>query len=45
MLAGVAVAAAVSFAVNALILKATVREEDEVVIPDTVTTGSAPATA
>jgi PTS system mannitol-specific IIC component len=45
MLAGVAVAAAVSFAVNALILKATVREEDEVVIPDTATTSSAPATA
>jgi PTS system mannitol-specific IIC component len=45
MLAGVAVAAAVSFAVNALILKVTVREEDEVVIPDTATTSSAPATA
>jgi PTS system mannitol-specific IIC component len=44
MLAGVAVAAAVSFAVNALILKVTVREE-EIVIPDTATTGPAPATA
>jgi mannitol PTS system EIICBA or EIICB component len=45
MLAGVAVAAAVSFAVNALILKATVHEEDEVVVPDTVTVGPATATA
>jgi mannitol-specific phosphotransferase system IIBC component len=45
MVAGVAVAAAVSFTVNALLLKATVREEDEVVIPDLATTGSAPATA
>jgi mannitol PTS system EIICBA or EIICB component len=45
MLAGVGVAAAVSLAVNALLLKATVREEDEVVIPDTAITGSAPATA
>jgi PTS system mannitol-specific IIC component len=45
MVAGVAVAAAVSFTVNALLLKATVREEDEVVIPDLAATGSAPATA
>jgi PTS system mannitol-specific IIC component len=45
MIAGVVVAAAVSFAVNALILKATVHEEDEVVIPDTATAGPAPATA
>ena len=45
MLAGVAVAAAVSFAVNALILKAIVHEEDEVVVPDTATVGPAPATA
>jgi PTS system mannitol-specific IIC component len=45
VLAGVAVAAAVSFAVNALILKATVREEDEVVVPDTATVDPAPATA
>jgi mannitol PTS system EIICBA or EIICB component len=45
MIAGVTVAAAVSFAVNALILKVTVREEDEIVIPDTATTGPAPATA
>jgi mannitol PTS system EIICBA or EIICB component len=45
MLAGVAVAAAVSFAVNALILKVTVREKDEIVIPDRATTGPAPATA
>jgi PTS system mannitol-specific IIC component len=44
VLAGVAVAAAVSFAVNALILKATVRE-DEVVVPDTATVDPAPATA
>jgi mannitol PTS system EIICBA or EIICB component len=45
VLLGVAVAAAVSFAVNSLILKATVHEEDEVVIPETATTGPAPATA
>jgi PTS system mannitol-specific IIC component len=45
VLAGVAVAAAVSFAVNALILKATVREKDEVIVPDTATVGPAPATA
>jgi mannitol PTS system EIICBA or EIICB component len=45
MLAGVVVAAAVSFAVNALILKATVREKDEVVVPDTLTVGPAPASA
>jgi mannitol PTS system EIICBA or EIICB component len=45
VLLGVAVAAAVSFAVNSLILKATVHERDEVVIPDTATTGPAPATA
>ena len=45
VLAGVVVAAAVSFAVNALILKATVREEDEVVVTDTTVTTTAPATA
>jgi PTS system mannitol-specific IIC component len=45
VLLGVTVAATVSFAVNALILKATVREQDEVVIGDTVMTGPAPATA
>jgi PTS system mannitol-specific IIC component len=45
VLAGVVVAAAVSFAVNALILKATVRDEVEVVVPDTATVGPAPATA
>ena len=45
VLAGVVVAAAVSFGVNAVLLKATVREEAEVVIPDTATTGPAPATA
>src|ERR671919_2579469 len=45
MLAGVIVAAAVSFAVNAILLKATVHEEDEVVVPDTATVGPAPATA
>ena len=38
-------AAAVSFVVNGLILKATVHEEDEVVVPEIVPTGSAPATA
>src|ERR671918_521150 len=41
MLAGVIVAAAVSFGVNAVLLKATVREEDEVVVPDTATVGPA----
>jgi PTS system mannitol-specific IIC component len=45
VLLGVAVAAAVSFAVNSLILKATVHEEEEVFIPDTATTGPAPAPA
>jgi mannitol PTS system EIICBA or EIICB component len=45
MLAGVAVAAAVSFAVNSLLLKATVREEEEVLVPDVATAGPAPATA
>jgi PTS system mannitol-specific IIC component len=45
VLAGVVVAAAVSFGVNALLLKATVREEAEVVVPDTATAGPAPATA
>jgi mannitol-specific phosphotransferase system IIBC component len=44
VLSGVAVAAAVSFVVNAFLLKVTVHEEDEVVIPDTATTGPAPAT-
>ena len=37
VLAGVIVAAAVSFVVNALLLKATVHEEDEVVVPDSAT--------
>jgi PTS system mannitol-specific IIC component len=47
VLAGVAVAAAVSFAVNSVLLKATVREEEEVVVPETTasTTTTAPATA
>ena len=47
VLAGVVVAAAVSFAVNALILKATVHEEEEVVVPEaqTTPTGTAAATA
>jgi PTS system mannitol-specific IIC component len=44
VLSGVAVAAAVSFVVNAFLLKVTVHEEDEVVIPNTATTGPAPAT-
>jgi PTS system mannitol-specific IIC component len=43
VLAGVVVSAAVSFAVNALMLKATVRDEDQVVVPDTASTS--PATA
>jgi PTS system mannitol-specific IIC component len=45
VVAGVVVAAAVSFAVNALILKATVREEDEVVVPEASAAMTAPATA
>ena len=45
MLAGVVVAAAVSFTVNALILKATVHEVDEVVVPETATVDTAPASA
>ena len=46
VLAGVFVATAVSFVVNAVLLKATVREEAEVVVPDTATTATtAPATA
>jgi PTS system mannitol-specific IIC component len=47
VLAGVAVAAAVSFAVNALLLKATVHEEEEVVVPEAQATATptAPATA
>ncbi len=47
VLAGVFVAAAVSFGVNALILKATVREEEEVVVPEATATSTttAPATA
>ncbi len=45
VLAGVAVSAAVSFAVNSVLLKATVREEATVVVPDTATAGPAPATA
>jgi len=35
----------VSFAVNSVILKATVREEDEVVVTETSATTTAPATA
>jgi mannitol PTS system EIICBA or EIICB component len=42
---GIAVAAVVSFGVNAMLLKATVHEEVEVVVPDTATVGPAPATA
>jgi PTS system mannitol-specific IIC component len=45
VLAGVVVAAAVSFGVNALILKATVHDEDEVVVPDTATVDPAAAPA
>ena len=45
VLAGVAVAAAVSFAVNSVLLKATVKEEEEVVVPETAATTTAPATA
>jgi PTS system mannitol-specific IIC component len=45
VLAGVVVAAAVSFAVNSVILKATVREEDEVVVPEATASTTAPATA
>jgi mannitol PTS system EIICBA or EIICB component len=47
VLAGVVVAAAVSFAVNSLLLKATVHEEEEVVVPEAerTTAGAAPATA
>jgi PTS system mannitol-specific IIC component len=45
VLAGVAVAAAVSFAVNSLILKATVREVDEVVVPEATASTTATATA
>jgi mannitol PTS system EIICBA or EIICB component len=45
VLAGVFVAAGVSFAVNSLLLKATVREEDEVVVTETTASTTAPATA
>ena len=45
VLAGVAVSAAVSFALNALLLKATVREADEVVVTEATVTTTAPATA
>jgi len=47
VLAGVAVAAGVSFAVNSLLLKVTVHEEDEVVVPETQPSAAdtAPATA
>jgi PTS system mannitol-specific IIC component len=47
VLAGVVVAAAVSFGVNAVLLKATVHEEDEVVVAETTMPGTAtaPATA
>jgi mannitol PTS system EIICBA or EIICB component len=44
VLAGVAVSAAVSFGVNAVLLKATVREEDQVVVPE-ATAQPRPATA
>jgi PTS system mannitol-specific IIC component len=44
VLLGVAVAAAVSFAVNALLLKATVREEETVFVGEATAT-TAPATA
>jgi mannitol PTS system EIICBA or EIICB component len=45
VIAGVTVAAAVSFVVNSVLLKATVREEDEVVVPEATATTTAPATA
>lgn len=45
VLAGVAVGAVVSFAVSMMLLKATVREEDEVTIVDTAPAATAPATA
>lgn len=45
VLAGVVVSAVVSFALNALLLKATVREEVEVVVPEATVTTTAPATA
>ena len=45
VIAGIAVSAAVSFGVNALILKATVRETDEVVVPASATVDPSPATA
>ena len=45
VLAGVVVAAAVSFGVNAVLLKATVHEEDEVVVPEAQAAQASPATA
>jgi PTS system mannitol-specific IIC component len=45
VLAGVVVGAAVSFGVNALLLKATVREEAEVVVPEADIPRTSPATA
>lgn len=45
VLAGVAVGAVVSFAVSMVLLKATVREEDEVTIVDAAPAATAPATA
>jgi PTS system mannitol-specific IIC component len=45
VLAGVVVAAAVSFAVNALLLKVTVHEEEEVVVPEAQATATPTATA
>jgi PTS system mannitol-specific IIC component len=45
VLAGVAVGAVVSFAVSMMLLKATVREEDEVTIVDSAPAATAPATA
>jgi mannitol PTS system EIICBA or EIICB component len=45
MLAGVVVGAVVSFGVNSLLLKATVREEESVVVPETSAAQTSPATA
>jgi PTS system mannitol-specific IIC component len=45
MLAGVVVGAVVSFGVNSFLLKATVREEESVVVPETSAAQASPATA
>ena len=45
VLAGVAVAAGVSFAVNSLLLKVTVHEEEEVVVPETEASAAGTAAA